>query len=99
MRANADAQLDFCEIATLDPGLLSSRPHRTTGVVESPRGLSPPGAPRSPRWLGAGGLVCLLQVLQDLHAAFVVVTADIGQADPPGRAVQHTHAERITAPA
>jgi hypothetical protein len=43
----------------------------------------------------AGGLVGLLQVLQNLHAPLLVAAADLGQADPPGGAVQQEHAERV----
>jgi hypothetical protein len=37
--------------------------------------------------LRAGGLVRLLQILQELHTALAVVAACLGQANPPGGAV------------
>jgi hypothetical protein len=45
--------------------------------------------------LGTGGLVGLLQLVQDLHAALVIAAADLGQADPAGGTVQQPHPERV----
>ena len=43
----------------------------------------------------AGGPVGLLQIIEDARAALVIGAADLGQADPPGRAVQQPHTQPL----